>query len=57
MAIPAAHETGTAIVCNLNEEPGYSEFENPLSAMERTMMLPGDARKSLETLTRLIKQA
>ncbi len=50
MPIMAAHEARRVIVCNLDEKPGYSGVQNPLYTMERTIMLVGDAKTSLEAL-------
>lgn len=50
MPILLAHQAKTVIVCNLDAKPGYSGVDNPLYAMERTMMLLGDANATVEKL-------
>ncbi len=55
MPILATHEARRVIVCNLDEKPGYSGVQNSLYTMERTIMLLGDAKKSLEALINLIE--
>jgi len=57
MPILAAHEAHRVIVCNLDEKPGYSGVQNPLYTMERTTMILGDAKKSLEALVNLVGDA
>ncbi len=55
MPILVAHEARTVIVCNLDERPGYSGVQNPLYALKRTILLFGDAKKTLDELTNLLK--
>jgi len=55
MPILATHEARRVIVCNLDEKPGYSGVQNPLYTKERTIMLLGDAKKSMEALISLIE--
>ncbi|MCK9357781.1 MAG: NAD(P)(+) transhydrogenase (Re/Si-specific) subunit beta [Dehalococcoidia bacterium] len=55
MPILAAHEARTVIVCNLDERPGYSGVQNPLYSLKRTILLFGDAKKTLDDLTGLLK--
>jgi len=55
MPILAAHEARTVIVCNLDERPGYSGVQNPLYTLERTILLFGDAKKTLDDLSKLLE--
>jgi len=50
MPILAAHEARTVVVCNLDERPGYSGVQNPLYALKHTILLFGDAKKTLDEL-------
>jgi NAD(P) transhydrogenase subunit beta len=50
MPILLAHEARAAVVCNLDEKPGYSGVENPLYRDPRTIMLNGDAKERLRQL-------
>jgi len=47
MPILLAHEAKCAIVCNLDERPGYSGVENPLYQFPSTILLFGDAKITL----------
>jgi len=50
MPILMALEARSVIVCNLDDKPGYSGVENPLYKMDKTIMLLGDAKTTLEKL-------
>jgi NAD(P) transhydrogenase subunit beta len=50
MPILRAHEARRVLVCNLDEKPGYSGVENLLYDAEKTILLLGDAKETLETL-------
>lgn len=50
MPILMAQEARSAIVCNLDERPGYSGVENPLYQLPTTIMLLGDAKITLPDL-------
>ncbi len=50
MPILMALEARTVIVCNLDDKPGYSGVENPLYEMDKSIMLLGDAKTTLEKL-------
>jgi NAD(P) transhydrogenase subunit beta len=50
MPILMAQEAKSAIVCNLDERPGYSGVENPLYQLPTTIMLLGDAKITLPDL-------
>jgi NAD(P) transhydrogenase subunit beta len=52
MPILKACDAGTVIVCNLNEQPGYSGVENTLYGQPNVVMLLGDAK---ETVSQLIE--
>ena len=52
MPILLAHKARKILVCNLDENPGYSGVENPLYNQKNVFMLLGDAK---DTLDRLIK--
>ena len=50
MPILKAHEAASAIVCNLDAQPGYSGVENPLYREPGTVLLLGDAAESVGRL-------
>lgn len=50
MPILLAHEAKNVIVCNLDDQPGYSGVDNPLYRDPRTIMLTGDAKATLARL-------
>jgi NAD(P) transhydrogenase subunit beta len=50
MPILMAQEARSAIVCNLDDRPGYSGVENPLYQLPTTIMLLGDAKTTLSGL-------
>jgi proton-translocating NAD(P)+ transhydrogenase subunit beta len=50
MPILMAQEAKSAIVCNLDERPGYSGVENPLYQLPTTILLFGDAKITLSSL-------
>jgi NAD(P) transhydrogenase subunit beta len=50
MPILMAHEAKCAVVCNLDERPGYSGVENPLYQLPSTILLFGDAKVTLSGL-------
>ncbi len=50
MPILMAQEAKSAIVCNLDDRPGYSGVENPLYQLPTTIMLLGDANTTISTL-------
>lgn len=50
MPILMVQEAKSAIVCNLDERPGYSGVENPLYQLPTTIMLLGDAKITLPDL-------
>lgn len=50
MPILMAQEAKNAIVCNLDERPGYSGVENPLYQLPTTILLFGDAKVTLAGL-------
>ncbi|MFW6171275.1 MAG: NAD(P)(+) transhydrogenase (Re/Si-specific) subunit beta [Planctomycetota bacterium] len=53
MPILRADEARDVIVCNLDDQPGYSGVENPLYRNPRAIMLLGDAKL---TVSRLIEE-
>ncbi|MBF0200448.1 MAG: NAD(P)(+) transhydrogenase (Re/Si-specific) subunit beta [Desulfamplus sp.] len=55
MPILMAHEAKQIIVCNFDENPGYSGVPNPIYNNSRTIMLPGDAKATLEEILAAIK--
>lgn len=50
MPILLAHEAKNVIVCNVDDQPGYSGVHNPLYDLDKTIMLLGDAKLTIETL-------
>lgn len=50
MPILLAHEAKRVAVCNLDSRPGYSGVENPLYQNDNTIMLLGDAKKTIGTI-------
>jgi len=50
MPILRAHEARNVIVCNLDEQPGYSGVPNPLYRNARTVLLLGDAEGTVGAL-------
>jgi NAD(P) transhydrogenase subunit beta len=50
MPILLAHEAKRAIVCNLDERPGYSGVENSLYSSPNAILLFGDAKESVAKL-------
>ncbi|MBN2447252.1 MAG: NAD(P)(+) transhydrogenase (Re/Si-specific) subunit beta [Phycisphaerae bacterium] len=50
MPILRAHEARHVIVCNLDEQPGYSGVPNPLYHNVRTVLLLGDAKTTVGAL-------
>ena len=46
MQILAAYEAKKIIVCNFDENPGYSGVSNPLYENDKTIMILGDAKTS-----------
>ncbi|MFH2120824.1 MAG: NAD(P)(+) transhydrogenase (Re/Si-specific) subunit beta [Pseudomonadota bacterium] len=47
MPILLAHEAKNVVVCNLDRRPGYSGVENPLYNNENTILMLGDAKKTV----------
>jgi len=56
MPILHVHEASHVVCCNLDERPGYSGVENPLYKDEKTTLLLGDAKQTLETLFLALSQ-
>ena len=52
MPILAAHEARAVIVCNLDEQPGYSGVPNTLYDDPRTLLLLGDAQETVAEVVR-----
>ncbi len=50
MPILHVHEARHVVCCNIDDRPGYSGVENPLYQNERTRLLLGDAKKTVEKL-------
>ncbi|HNZ02846.1 MAG TPA: NAD(P)(+) transhydrogenase (Re/Si-specific) subunit beta [Myxococcota bacterium] len=51
MPVLLAHEAAMVAVCNLDARPGYSGVDNPLYADPRTVMILGDAKATMESLS------
>jgi len=56
MPILHVHEASHVVCCNIDEHPGYSGVDNPLYKDEKTTLLLGDARQTIETLFQDISQ-
>ena len=50
MPILHAHEAKNVVCCNFDNKPGYSGVINPLYESSNTVMLPGDAKKTVGQL-------
>ena len=50
MPILLTHEAKNVVCCNLDDKPGYSGVPNPLYEKSNTVMLPGDAKKTVHQL-------
>jgi len=50
MPILMSHEAKNVVCCNFDRKPGYSGVENPLYEKNHTIMLPGDAKKTIHQL-------
>ncbi|HZA50161.1 MAG TPA: NAD(P)(+) transhydrogenase (Re/Si-specific) subunit beta [Myxococcaceae bacterium] len=57
MPVLAADQAKTAIVLKRSLAPGFAGIENELFVMPKTMMVLGDAKKTLQELTAGLKQA
>lgn len=55
MPIIMAHRAKTVVVCNIDKEPGYSGVENPLYESNKTIVLLGDAKSTIEQLLEELK--
>ncbi len=51
MPVLLAHEAAMVAVCNLDARPGYSGVDNPLYDDPRTVMILGDAKATMESLS------
>ncbi len=56
MPILHVHEASQVACCNLDERPGYSGVDNPLYKDEKTILLLGDAKQTIEHLVQKIFQ-
>ncbi len=50
MPILKAHEAKKVICCNFDSNPGYSGVDNSLYGMENTILIEGDAKKTIQQL-------
>jgi NAD(P) transhydrogenase subunit beta len=50
MPILMVHLARRILICNLDEQPGYSGIDNPLYRNEKSIMLPGDAGETFRKL-------
>jgi NAD(P) transhydrogenase subunit beta len=55
MPIIMAHRAKTVVVCNIDTKPGYSGVENPLYESNKTIVLLGDAKSTIEQLLEGLK--
>jgi NAD(P) transhydrogenase subunit beta len=51
MPILLTHQAKKIICCNLDQKPGYSGVDNPLYHNEKTIMLLGDAKTTIQNIT------
>jgi NAD(P) transhydrogenase subunit beta len=51
MPILLTHQARNIICCNLDQKPGYSGVDNPLYHNEKTIMLLGDAKTTIQSIT------
>jgi len=56
MPILLAHQAKNIICCNFDQKPGYSGVENPLYQHAKTVMLTGDAKKTVENIMALLTE-
>ena len=54
MPILMAHRARHVVCCNVDEKPGYSGVENPLYTMANTILLQGDAKKTVQDLLKTL---
>ncbi|TKB24600.1 hypothetical protein FCL47_17345 [Desulfopila sp. IMCC35006] len=54
MPILMAHKSKTVICCNFDRNPGYSGVENSLYLQNNTVLLEGDAKKSIQQLQKML---
>ncbi len=57
MPILQAHEAKKVICCNFDRKPGYSGVENTLYDQENTILLEGDAKKTIQRLQQSLATA
>ena len=57
MPILRAHEAKHILVCNFDEQPGYSGVDNPLYQDPKTTMLLGDAKATVGRLLEELRSA
>ncbi len=50
MPILLTHEAKNVVCCNYDDQPGYSGVPNPLYENDNTVLLPGDAKKTVQQL-------
>ncbi len=50
MPILLTHEARNVVCCNFDDKPGYSGVLNPLYEKGNTVLLPGDAKKTVQQL-------
>lgn len=50
MPILKAHEAKKVVCCNFDNKPGYSGVDNSLYIKDNTILLPGDAKKTIHRL-------
>ncbi|WP_136807219.1 NAD(P)(+) transhydrogenase (Re/Si-specific) subunit beta [Desulfosediminicola flagellatus] len=54
MPILMAYKAKNVICCNFDRNPGYSGVENSLYEQDNTVLLEGDAKKSIQELQKLL---
>jgi len=50
MPILLTHAAKNVVCCNYDDQPGYSGVPNPLYEKDNTVLLPGDAKKTVQQL-------
>jgi len=57
MPILHVHDARHVVCCNIDDRPGYSGVENPLYQNDKTTLLLGDAKETIEKLAAKISSA
>lgn len=55
MPVLKVNESKHVIICNMDTEPGYAGVDNPLYSQDDVFLLLGDAKVTVEQLSKLLK--